>query len=458
MKILEENKSPLDIFCEASKILNDAVEHTLGPYGTNTAIQNSKGQYDIINDGKSIIENLTSLDVEIAPALETLKQSSFETNRKAGDGTTSTIILMNALLQGAKEELDTHKTTPIQLKNRLNIIKDALLEELEKYKSDINEEDYVNVAKVALGGTKYSEEIADVFKFLGKGKRPTLIKSDIPNIEIEKIEGVNLTKIDLVSSLFTGTTEHTDIDIICVFEPLNRFNEITNLLRKVQQTGKTTFMFYNQVSADILENILFNYTNGAIKLIPIGLGGYGKGTYSIMEELSNYCDCNIVDNNECKISDISKIKFGHIDYATLNINQIILKSSKKIEKSYVHLDENSVIIRLGGTNIIEREEEYKRIEDAINSLGNAIEYGIVPGAGLTYDYLYSHVYNLGFEIPIFIKQAMSLIKNKLQITNEYAEKNNIYDSAMVTKEVISNSFSIVSQVITTNKVIHENIR
>lgn len=53
---------------------------------------------------------------------------------------------------------------------------------------------------------------------------------------------------------------------------------------------------------------------------------------------------------------------------------------------------------------------------------------------------------------------MSLITNKLQITEEYTKKNNIYDSAMVTKEVISNSFSIVSQVITTNKVIHENIR
>lgn len=115
-------------------------------------------------------------------------------------------------------------------------------------------------------------------------------------------------------------------------------------------------------------------------------------------------------------------------------------------------------MRLGGTNIIEREEVYKRIEDAINSLSNAIEYGIVPGAGLTYSYLINNIYNLGFEIPTFIKQAMSLIKDKLQITEEYAKKNNIYDSAMVTKEVISNSFSIVSQVITTDKVIHENIR
>lgn len=33
--------------------------------------------------GKSIIENLTSIDEVLYPALETLKQSAFETNRKA---------------------------------------------------------------------------------------------------------------------------------------------------------------------------------------------------------------------------------------------------------------------------------------------------------------------------------------------------------------------------------------
>lgn len=84
MRILSDS-NPLEVFSKASQILADSVEHTLGPKGTNTAILNSKGGYDIINDGKSIIENLTSLDTEIYPALETLKQASFETNRKAGD-------------------------------------------------------------------------------------------------------------------------------------------------------------------------------------------------------------------------------------------------------------------------------------------------------------------------------------------------------------------------------------
>lgn len=457
MKILEEEQNPLDIFCTASNILNKAVEHTLGPNGTNTAVQNSKGQYDIINDGKSIIEHLTSTDPVIAPALETLKQSSFETNRKAGDGSSSTVIMMNALLQGARQYLQENpRVSRIKLRNILDVSKDTLIKGLNGIIRPLSERKYENVAEVALGSSKYAKELADVYKFLGRDRRPTLIKSDIPNMEIEKIEGVSLDKIQIVSSLFTNTTEYRDINVICIYEPLNRFNEITQLLRKIQQTGKMIFLFYNKMSTDILENILFNYTNGAIKVIPISLCGYGQGTYSIMQELADYCSCSIIDDNEIKISEISKIIFGNVEYATLSTEQIILKNSKKFEQNYLHLKNNSVIIRLGGTNIIEREEEYRRIEDAINSLDNAIKYGIVPGAGYTYYQLGQKLLKEYPNTPTFILEALNTIFDKLK--DNVDNEETIYDSTMVIKEVISNSFSIVSQVITTNEVIHENIR
>ena len=56
--------------------------------------------------------------------------------------------------------------------------------------------------------------------------------------------------------------------------------------------------------------------------------------------------------------------------------------------------------------MVEREEVYRRIEDAINSLGNAIEYGIVPGAGQSYKDLIQEV-NKDIEIPDFIIKSMT---------------------------------------------------
>lgn len=217
---------------------------------------------------------------------------------------------MNALLQGAKEYLQDHKEiSEVELRNILDNVKEKLLIQLDKTKQEIKEEDYIKVAEVALGDSKYADMVADCYKFLNKGSRPTLIKTDIPNIEVEKIDGICLDKTSIVSSLFAESKEFSDVDVIILYEPVNRFQELTQLLRKVQQTGKTTFLFYNQLSTDILENILFNYTNGAIKLIPISMSGYGKGIFTVMEDLADYVGTNVIDNTRQKLTEISKIFF-----------------------------------------------------------------------------------------------------------------------------------------------------
>ena len=215
---------------------------------------------------------------------------------------------MNALLQGARDYLQEHKeVSEVELRNILEEVKNKLLIQLDSFKQEIKEEDYSKVAEVALGDSKYADIIADCYKFLNKGSRPTLLKTDIPDIEVEKIDGICLNKTSIVSSLFTESKEFTDVDVIVLYEPINRFQELTQLLRKVQQTGKTTFLFYNQLSTDILENILFNYTNGAIKLIPISMAGYGKGVFTIMEDLADYVGTEVIENNKLKLTELSKI-------------------------------------------------------------------------------------------------------------------------------------------------------
>ena len=85
---------------------------------------------------------------------------------------------MNALLQGAKKYLEEHKEiSEVELRNILDKVKEKLLVQLDKTKEEIKEEDYIKVAEVALGDSKYADMIADCYKFLNKGSRPTLIKS-----------------------------------------------------------------------------------------------------------------------------------------------------------------------------------------------------------------------------------------------------------------------------------------
>lgn len=464
MYILED-KEPLDIFCEASNILNSAVCHTLGPNGLNTGLQTREGHYTIINDGKSIIQELTSTDPAIAPAMETLKQASFETNRKAGDGTTSTIIMLNYLLNGAKETLKHSGCSSLYLSRTLLQIRDILLDIIRnELKQDVTDEDYERVCTVALGGDTYSKLISDCYRFLNKGQRPALVKSDIEGVEVEQIDGISLDKINIPHSMFlNNSNEVKDAQIVCIFDNIDRFQNIMPLMKSVIRTNRKTILFYNELSRDVLENLLLNYTQGVCNMIPIRLGGYGRNTHKIMETITEYTNGIFFDGNTLKLTQLSQVNFSeenNANYLLLNKDSVIIKNEKDIEiDSELQLNTKSVIIKVGGNNKVEREEIYRRIEDAVCSLGNAIEFGIVKGAGKTY----IEAMNKANIQDVFVQDALNSIyktvcenMNIKEISNDVLQ--NVFDSEMVAEEVIRNSFTVASQVLTTNKLIHDVVR
>lgn len=458
MNILSENK-PLDVFYHASEKLNNAVEHTLGPNGTNTAVVTKDGFYDIINDGKSIIETLTSLDAEEYPALNTLKQACFETNRKAGDGTTSTVILTHQLLSGARDYLEAHpEISPVELRNILETSRDKVLEYIRLNSKKVSKGKYEDIVKVSLGSSKYANIIVDAFRFLDKGQRPTLVKSDVDSVIGEKTDGLLINKIQVVSNLFLDTQEFKDFEVVCLYEEINRLPEITQFIRLCAKENKPIILLYKEMSVSVLENLLFNFTQGAINIIPVRLGAYGKKTYELMQNISEYTGCSLIDGNDLRISEVNKISFGAVNYGTLDTESLLLKCEKNFKnfsKNSLQMSTKSYIIRIGDSNKVAREEVYRRIEDAVNSLGNAIINGITKGAGYTYK---DACKTLDTNTPDFVISALSYIANKLNLQEDDIEKLNIYDAASVSAEVVKNAFTMVAQVITTNRIIHDNLR
>ena len=488
MKVLSK-ENPREIFLEASDILADAVRHTLGPNGLNTAVcTSSSGHYQIINDGKSIVQDLTSDSPVLAPALELLKQSCFETNRVAGDGTTSTILMTNQLLHSVYKYLDKNKNVrPVALRNHLLEIRDYLINAVDSEKQQITEEKYEDVATVALGDNKYSKTVSDAYKFVGKDGSVAFIKEDIKDVVLECEDGVTLDKTEFKIIPMKEPREYHKLKIVLLYEKVDRFAEIIDLLNKTTEfKSQKTILLYNEMSWDASSNLYANIGDGRIDVIPIRLGAYGVATKDIMEQLAEYCGCKVIDGYNVKLNTLKENideTFGNIKKSMLSEDKIVLCNDGKIKenKNYsLQLKNKSCIIKIGGNNKIEQEETYRRIEDAVSSLGTAIKDGITVGGGLAYlnafesirvilgkevDYLdgvldiiyKTVVYNISGvkDIP---KQYVGLLPPKDAISDWININSNIIDSVMVVKEVIRNSFSLVAQIITTNKIIHEMIR
>ena len=479
MQILSD-KNPLETYLGAAKLAYRAVSHTLGPGGTNTAVVNKKGAHDIINDGYSILAKLTSLDPAESEALETVKLSAFETNRKAGDGTTSTTILTYKLLEGAKDYLDQSKITKVKLRNILEETRDDYIDILHQSMSrEITNEDYESIAKVSLGSPKYANIISEAYRFLPEGLRPSVVRSDIPNVALDKKDGIVLDKAEVIvpeDTFLHGPKEFTDVDVYLIYDKLDRWNMIQPIVEQIIRLKRKAIIFYNELSMDILQNLQLQIVKGYADIIPIRLGSLGVQTRTTMNQLAIYTNTTLIDGVEVRLPKaLNQIKVGKIDYLLISNDTVILNNKDFTDLDSITLPTKTCIIRVGGTNNAEMEENYRRIEDAVNSLGNAIESGISIGAGITYQ----RIALKDDTVPTFIREAMESIYRTILFnitgsdvidpdldgliiadSGEYklADDLKIFDATKVIEQVIVNSFTLVAQIITTEEMIVESVR
>ena len=479
MQILSD-KNPLETYLGAAKLAYRAVSHTLGPGGTNTAVVNKKGAHDIINDGYSILAKLTSLDPAESEALETVKLSAFETNRKAGDGTTSTTILTYKLLEGAKNYLDQSKITKVKLRNIIEETRDDYIDILHQSMSrEITNEDYESIAKVSLGSPKYANIISEAYRFLPEGLRPSVVRSDIPNVALDKKDGIVLDNAELIvpeDKFLHGPKEFTDVDAYLIYDERDRWTVIQPIVEQIIRLKRKAIIFYNELSMDILQNLQLQIVKGYADIIPIRLGSLGVQTRTTMNQLAIYTNTTLIDGVEVRLPKaLNQIKVGKIDYLLISNDTVILNNKDFTDLDSITLPTKTCIIRVGGTNNAEMEENYRRIEDAVNSLGNAIESGISIGAGITYQ----RIALKDDTVPTFIREAMESIYRTILFnitgsdvidpdldgliladSGEYklADDLKIFDATKVIEQVIVNSFTLVAQIITTEEMIVESVR
>ena len=296
----------------------------------------------------------------------------------------------------------------------------------------------------------------------------------------EKKDGIVLDKADVIVApdvLEKGAKELNDVDVYCIYDKLDRWQQIQPIVEQIIRLKRQVILFYNELSMDILQNLQLQIVRGYADIIPIRLGSLGVQTRNTMSQISKYTGATLIDGIEVKLpKNMKDINIGKLDYVLLSLDTVIINNRDFDRLDEITLPTRSVIIRVGGANIAEVEENYRRIEDAVNSLGNAIESGISIGAGLTYQRL---ALSSDSDTPQFILDSLESIYRRViyNITGEedipedrdglvpsesgsfaLADELKVFDATKVIEQVIINSFSLVSQIITTEVIIAESVR
>ena len=456
-----------ELFLKASDTLNSVVEHTLGPNGTNTAIPTSNDFLSIINDGKSIIERLSSDDKALRSAMNTLKESSLATNKNASDGTTSSIVLQNRLLHSIDDCNRYIRTAKID-STYLNELKETLLERLKSFKKEIKTpEELKNVITVSLGGNTYTDLVYSAFENLSISQKPALVKTDsISNVAVDFIDGINLSDIEInpVALRYMPLSVSEPVNVVIIKQQVSRIdNAFAALLNKLSKSNNKTILIYTEIMPSVMDQILFNIQEGGLSVVPVQLRLHPDQFDDVIAELGRYFNCNVIDDlnpyQTCYNDDsIIGKGTGYI----LNKGSIVIKNINDEYESEI-LPAKSSVINVGFTTFSQQDELYKRLEDAIGSTYNARNTGYVLGAGYTYFCLGATLDSDDFR-ESYIKDALSYLFKyfsncddepmKMLDYIDYVEKN-VYDSYKVAEQVILNSFTVVSQVLSTEYVLVE---
>ena len=397
----EELKS---VMREAVNLLCDTVSSTLGPTGNNILINNSDTTPYITNDGVTIATNIESEDERINTVLEVLKEASLKTNEVVGDGTTTTLVLLQSIFNLGLEEINKGKNK-IVLKNELLNCMNKVVDKINKLKKEPTKKDYLSIATTSANDFEIGRITTNTFLNM---KTKYSIKLEESNSEMTysiNKKGYNIPINNLSSMYFSKskTIELNDVYILILKGYLDSLESISDIINDILKNNKKIIIFTESINEDIKNEVLVYYFNNQ-NIYVAELEEYASHRDKIENDIATLSNCLIknIDYEEVDYNDL-----GIIDKIILKNDEIVLIGNNKsgteliqnikeelkqcksdYEKEFINnrlakLENGITTIYVGGTTKAEKREKMMRYEDALCALETA-KQGIVTGEGITY--------------------------------------------------------------------------
>jgi len=394
--------------------LADTVKVTLGPRGRNVVLEKGYGAPVITNDGVSIAKDIVLEDKFENMGAEIVKEVASKTNDTAGDGTTTAVILTQAIIS---EGLDASVSGVSPLGVRIGIesatgfVVDALKEMAKPIKS---KEEIAQVATISAESEEFGKIIADTIDKVGKDGVVTVEESQSFGIESEVVKGLQFDKGYLSPYMITDAERmeavYSDPLIMITDKKISSINEILPLLESLAKSGKKDLVIIaDDVDGEALTTLVVNKLRGTFNALAIKAPGYGDRKKEMLDDIATVTGAKVISEEvgiKLENADLGMLGKARKIISTKDNTTIVGGKGEKddiekrveqvraqIKNTDSEFDKEKLTERLaklsGGVGVIrvgaatETEMKYKKmkIEDAVEATKAAIEEGIVPGGG-----------------------------------------------------------------------------
>ena len=401
---------------EGIKQLSDVVRYTIGPKGRNIGLEKSWGAPQITNDGNSIVKDMELKNPYQNMGVSMGKEVAQKMKDKCGDGTTTSIILLNAIVEEGVKQIASG-ASPIGIKRGIDKAVETVIREIESkaLKVNTNKEIQTIATASASGNEEIGKMIAEALDKAGEHGVVTIEESKTTETTIKVVKGMQFER-GYVSPYFCTNMEKMIVEmdhpyILIAEKKINNIHELIPILQQIAATGKELLIIAEDIEGDVLSTLVVNKLRGTLKVAAVKAPGFGDKRKAMLQDIAvltnatviseetdlivkeitvenlGSCEKVVVTKEECTIVKGSGTKDA-IDARVKQIDAELEKSTakydrEKLEERRASLKGGIAQIHVGAATEPELNQKKQMFEDSLNSTKAALETGVVPGGGIS---------------------------------------------------------------------------
>jgi chaperonin GroEL len=447
-------------------ILADTVKVSLGPKGRNVILDKGYGSPAIVDDGVSIAKEIELKDPFENMGAKLVYEIASNTNEMAGDGTTTSTVLAQAIVHNGFKALEKG-ANPVLVKQGIEKAgKEVANRLLKKSRPLKSRADIENVATISAGSAEIGKIIADAMEKVSQNGVINVDESKGFDTELQVVEGLQYDKGYLspyfVSNRETMTIELEDPLVLVTDQKIATVQDILPMLEQVVKAGKPLLIIAEDVETEVTNTLIVNKLRGTFNVVVTKAPGFGDSQKDQLQDIAILTDAKFVTKDlAMKLSEVTMNDLGTIaraiikkDTTTLvggstkqptvaarikEIDNLIKKSTsdydkKNLQERLAKLSGGIAVIKVGATTETELKEKKLHIEDALNATKAAVLEGIVAGGGATLMEIYNELKDTFKDTNVDIQRGIQAVLDALSAPLFQIAENAGFNGADIVEE------------------------
>ena len=393
--------------------LADTVKVTLGPKGRNVILDKKFGPPQVCSDGVTIAKEIDLEDPFENMGAQLIKEASKKTNDDAGDGTTTSTVLSQAIVAEGFKNVAAG-ADPMAIKKGLDLGLNSVKKSISKLSTPVEGKDQISqVATLSAHDDEMGNLIADVMEKTGKDGVITVDEGKGLEYETDYVEGMQIDR-GYISPYFVTNADKMeavleDAYVLVTDKKISAVSDLLPLLEKVLKGNKNIIVIAEDIEGEALATLVVNKMRGTVNALAVKAPGFGDRRKEMLQDIAILTGARVITEDiglkleSAEIEDLGTISRivsrkddttfvggkgnkaeiqGRIEQIKAQIEETSSDYDReKLQERMAKLSGGVAVIKVGAATEIELKEKKQRLEDALSATRAAVEEGIVPGGG-----------------------------------------------------------------------------